>query len=128
MAGVGWNPETLAFSKLENGTRAFSKASFTTMKEPIELLEPIRWYIIFIQNVISRSHTGIREFTQYECTDAVLEARLKRVVGEMRNHGANSMFFKVIIGDRAGEYEIYNWYETVGAGARAMKGFMMTQK
>ena len=70
------------------------------------------------------SYTAVREFTPYDGKDTVLEARLKRAVGAMGNHGANSMLFKVIIGDRAGDYEIYNWYETVGAGARAMKGFM----
>ena len=70
------------------------------------------------------SYTAVREFTPYDGKDAVLEARLKRAVGAMGKHGANSMLFKVIIGDRSGDYEIYNWYETVGAGARAMKGFM----
>ncbi len=69
------------------------------------------------------SYTAIREFTPYDGKDAVLEARLKRAMAAMTKHGATSLLFKIIGGDRAGDYEIYNWYETVGAGARAMKGF-----
>lgn len=42
----------------------------------------------------------------------------------MTKHGANSSIFKVIMGDRAGDYEIYNFYESVAAGAKAMQGFM----
>ena len=70
------------------------------------------------------TYGAIREFTPYDGKDAVLEARLKRAVSAMSKHGANSSLFKVIIGDRAGDYEIYNFYETVAAGAKAMNGFM----
>jgi hypothetical protein len=69
------------------------------------------------------SYVSIREFTPYDGKDAVLEPRLKRAMAVMTKHGAASSLFKVIGGDRAGDYEIYNWYDTVGAGARAMKGF-----
>ena len=69
------------------------------------------------------SYIAIREFTPYEGKDAVLEVRLKRATNAMAKHGAISSLFKVIGGDRSGDYEIYNWYETVAAGAKAMKGF-----
>ena len=69
------------------------------------------------------SYTAVREFTPYEGKDIVLEERLKRLVITMSKHGSSSMLFKVIIGDRAGDYEVYNWYETVSAGVKAMTGF-----
>ena len=69
------------------------------------------------------SYAAVREFTPYEGKDVVLEERLKRLVTTMSKHGSNSMLFKVIIGDRAGDYEVYNWYETVSAGVKAMTGF-----
>jgi len=69
------------------------------------------------------SYVSIREFTPYDGKDAVLEPRLRRAISAMTKHGAASSLYKVIGGDRAGDYEVYNWYETVGAGARAMKGF-----
>ena len=70
------------------------------------------------------TYGAIREFTPYVGKDAVLETRLKRAVSAMTKHGANSSIFKVIMGDRAGDYEIYNFYESVAAGAKAMQGFM----
>ena len=69
------------------------------------------------------SYTSVREFTPYDGKDVVLEERLKMAVATMSKHGSNSTLFKVIIGDRAGDYEIYNWYETVAAGAGAMDGY-----
>ena len=70
------------------------------------------------------TYGAIREFTPYVGKDAVLETRLKRAVSAMTKHGANSSIFKVIMGDRAGDYEIYNFYDSVAAGAKAMQGFM----
>ena len=69
------------------------------------------------------SYVSIREFTPYDGKDAVLEPRLRRAISAMTKHGAASSLYKVIGGDRAGDYEVYNWYETVGAGSREMKGF-----
>ena len=74
------------------------------------------------------SYVSIREFTPYDGKDAVLEPRLSRAISAMTKHGAASSLYKVIGGDRAGDYEVYNWYETVGAGARAMKGFSVILK
>ena len=69
------------------------------------------------------SYTSVREFTPYDGKDVVLEERLKMAVATMSKHGSNSTLFKVIIGDRAGDYEIYNWYETVSAGVKSMTSY-----
>ena len=53
------------------------------------------------------SYTSVMEFTPYDGKDVVLEERLKMAVATMSKHGSNSTLFKVIIGDRAGDYEIY---------------------
>jgi len=50
------------------------------------------------------SYTSVREFTPYDGKDVVLEERLKMAVATMSKHGSNSTLFKVIIGDRAGDY------------------------
>ena len=65
----------------------------------------------------------MREFTPYDGKDVVLEERLKMAVATMSKHGSNSTLFKVIIGDSVGDYEIYNWYETVSAGVKSMTSY-----
>jgi hypothetical protein len=69
------------------------------------------------------SYTSGREFTPYDGKGEVLEERLKKLVSTMSRHGSNSSLFKVIIGDRAGDYEVYNWYENVSAGVKAMTSY-----
>ncbi len=69
------------------------------------------------------SYTSVREFTPYDGKDVVLEERLKMLVATMSKHGSNSTLFKVIIGDRAGDYEVYNWYENVSAGVESITGY-----
>lgn len=69
------------------------------------------------------SYTSGREFTPYDGKGEVLEERLKKRVSTMSRHGSNSSLFKVILGDRAGDYEVYNWYENVSAGVKAMTSY-----
>ena len=51
----------------------------------------------------------------YVGKDAVLEDRILRTSGVIEKYGAVSRVGKVIGGHRAGDYELYNWYETVAA-------------
>ena len=95
----------------------------------VHFLYWLRWSLLLtlLHSTLGRkqvTYGAIREFTPYVGKDAVLETRLKRAVSAMTKHGANSSIFKVIMGDRAGDYEIYNFYESVAAGAKAMQGFM----
>ena len=69
------------------------------------------------------SYVAIREFTPMIGKDAVLEDRILRTSGVIEKYGAVSRVGKVIGGHRAGDYELYNWYETVAAGASAMDGY-----
>tara|TARA_A100001035_G_C27694439_1_gene459423 strand:- start:321 stop:944 length:624 start_codon:yes stop_codon:yes gene_type:complete len=69
------------------------------------------------------SYVAIREFTPMIGKDAVLEDRILRTSDVIEKYGAVSRVGKVIGGHRAGDYELYNWYETVAAGASAMDGY-----
>ena len=68
-------------------------------------------------------YAAIREFTPMTGKDAVLEDRILRTSNIIEKYGAVSRVGKVIGGHRAGDYELYNWYETVAAGASAMEGY-----
>jgi len=68
-------------------------------------------------------YAAIREFTPMTGKDAVLEDRILRTSNIIEKYGAVSRVGKVIGGHRAGDYELYNWYETVTAGASAMEGY-----
>jgi len=68
-------------------------------------------------------YAAIREFTPMIGKDAVLEDRVLRTSNIIEKYGAVSRVGKVIGGHRSGDYELYNWYETVAAGASAMEGY-----
>jgi len=68
-------------------------------------------------------YAAVREFTPMIGKDSVLEDRILRTSNIIEKYGAVSRVGKVIGGHRAGDYELYNWYETVAAGASAMEGY-----
>ena len=68
-------------------------------------------------------YAAIREFTPMIGKDAVLADRILRTSNIIEKYGAVSRVGKVIGGHRSGDYELYNWYETVAAGASAMEGY-----
>lgn len=115
-ASSHWSDSIPDGSKRDFNNRSNLKSRFSKPQFYYSRVVSIR-----LENVMS--YTSVREFTPYDGKDVVLEERLKMAVATMSKHGSNSTLFKVIIGDRAGDYEIYNWYETVSAGVKSMTSY-----